>query len=229
MPHHRSKGFLICFSGLDGTGKSVHALKLSHLLKLENYSCKCIHGRWDPSLSYPFLAFLRLIGITRKIKKGNLQYLERSLNRVKPISLLWEFFIVVDETIATFFKVTLPLMSGTTVICDRYVYDVIADAAADLESESSVWKFPLKLAFKTTPTPDISFLMDAPESCAFGRKKDTPSMKYLRIRKRLFLNMTKYFPFTIIDSTQPAFQVDRIILSKMQELATFQEDKTRIK
>ena len=218
MNHSRGKGLLICFSGLDGTGKTVHAMKLMRFLRVENHSCKCVHGRWDPSLSYPFLAFLRLMGITRKVQKGNSQYFERSLDRSTPLSLLWQFFVWIDETVATFFKVTLPLKMGMTVICDRYVYDLVVDVAADLESESVMWKIPLKLAFKTTPNPDIAFLMVAPESCAYDRKDDTPNMKYLRIRKHLIQDLAKHFPFIIVDSTLPMPENQESVLEKVREV-----------
>jgi dTMP kinase len=197
------KGLLICFVGIDGAGKTLHALKLVRLLKMQNHDCKYVYGRWKPVLSYPFLAFLRLIGYSKNIVKESRIYLKRYYGRSKPVSLVWLFFIWIDVTISTFFRVLLPLKRGKIVICDRYVYDVVVDAMADLEDDSLIGKIPFRLILVTTPKPEIVFLMDADESIAFARKKDTPSVDYLRIRRKLYFELATRFSFLVLDSTKP--------------------------
>jgi thymidylate kinase len=212
---HSRKGQLICFVGIDGSGKTSNALKLLNRLKMEKRSCKYVYGRWSPVLSYPFLAFLRLVGYSKRVEKGNRTYLERYYSRNKPVSMVWLFFVWIDVTIRTALGVLFPLRRGKIVVCDRYVYDVMVDAMADVHDSSAMWKIPLRFVLATTPKPNVVFFMDVPESRAFARKEDTPNMEYLQVRRRLFRKMAKDFAFVEIDSTKPPNENQETILQTL--------------
>jgi thymidylate kinase len=44
--------------------------------------------------------------------------------------------------------------------------------------------------------------MDIDERIAFDRKRDVPSLEYLSTRRKLYLQLARYFDFTVIDATK---------------------------
>jgi len=68
-------------------------------------------------------------------------------------------FFFVDFQIKNRLKIGFPLLLGKTVICDRYVYDLIAGLmTSDLLTNNFV-----KLLLQTMPIPHLSFFLDASE------------------------------------------------------------------
>ena len=174
-----NKGYLIAFTGIDGSGKTTHAELLVKSLKESGVNVSQIWSGWNPF----FLRFLikrwqKRKGNTVSSNKGayrNSKTLEgkRLLNNLF-FRWIWLSYFFVDYGLQLFVKIRLSLMRRRTVISDRIFYDIIIDQAVNLgdrkdwllNSLDSLW---MNLLF---PKPDLVIYVDCPPDIAFLRKKE---------------------------------------------------------
>jgi len=219
----KTKGLLICFTGIDGSGKTTLSKELVELLKKKGVKCKYVYGRLNPLILKPFIfigdrLFLRGKDISE-------DYLEYSNTKKKVIvkysflSKLYQQILLFDYLLQMFFKVKLPLIFGKNIICDRYVYDtVITDLSIDMDYSETEIKKALKKCFYTVPKPDLSFLIDLPEVIAFQRKDDTPSVEYLKERRKIYLDVGKEEGMVILDGSIPLNNLKCVLEDRVEEL-----------
>ena len=64
------RGFLVAFSGVDGSGKSTQIRLLERGLRKNGTKVVRIRNRWRPLISLPLLVFLRRLGYARVHNAG---------------------------------------------------------------------------------------------------------------------------------------------------------------
>jgi len=192
------RGFLVCFTGVDGSGKTTHAKALMKYLEQKGYSCVYVWGAPRPILSYIFFAFTRLMGYWEETRKNAYTNpLEYAPERIaKKFGVLLRFFLFIDFHLKTILKVRLPLILGKIVVCDRYFYDLVME----LKRTEVLSKKMIFLLSKTLPQPIITFLLDAPETFIYKRRNF--SHEELELKRKIFLQLAKLFKFTLIDSSK---------------------------
>ena len=62
-----------------------------------------------------------------------------------------------------------------------------------------------------SPEPDITFLIDVPEKIAYQRKDDTPSIEYLKERRKMYLDMGKAYKMVIFDGSKSLEDLKNLI------------------
>lgn len=103
-------GKFIYLTGTDGVGKSTHC---------EMIPGKHVWMRMPFLFSYPVLVYCRLRGLS----SGKQWYFYKSLF----ISWLFPRVLLFDTLVMSIIKIYIPMALGKTVICDRYVYDILVD------------------------------------------------------------------------------------------------------
>lgn len=193
----KRKSLLICFTGVDGSGKTTHAKFLIRYLNENGYSCTYVWGALRPIFSYFFFAFTRLMGYWKEVKKNAYTNPLENANKklAKKLGFLLRFLYFVDFQIKAF-KIRVPLMLKKIVICDRYFYDLLMELE---RSNLSSQKFS-NILYNTLPHPTITFLLDAPENLTSERRR----FLYIdqKSKRRIFLKMSKTFNFIIINSSE---------------------------
>ncbi|MEM3378391.1 MAG: hypothetical protein QW674_05540 [Candidatus Bathyarchaeia archaeon] len=192
------KGVLICFTGVDGSGKTTHARSLMKYLKQTGYSCEYVWGASRPIFSYIFFAFTKLMGYWRITKENAytnpLEYAPKRLAKKLGPLLLFLYFI--DFQIKTSLKIRLPLMFGKNIICDRYFYDLLMELE---RSNLSSQRFVSVLSV-TLPQPTVTFLLNAPE-ILIGERRGFSYME-IKSKMKIFLELSKVFNFIVVDSSK---------------------------
>jgi thymidylate kinase len=198
---HSQKGLLICFTGLDGSGKTSHAESLYHYLSDKGYACHYAWAGTKPFLSYFFFGFTWLLGYWER-KESNNEYSIDPIGRApknickKALNAVWRFFVFADFEIRTLISIRLPLIFGKTVISDRYVYDLIAGLMA---SSLSTRNFA-KLLLQTMPHSDLTFFLDAPERLISVRR-GIP-IDVVRKRRAQYLLLAHSLNFFILNASK---------------------------
>ena len=218
----KTKGFLICFTGIDGTGKTTLSKELVELLNEKGVKCKYVYARLNPFILKPFI----LLGGLVFLRGGEISenYSEYSNTKRKAIikhSLLSKFYeriLLLDYIFQIFFKVKIPLIFGKNIVCDRYVYDtVITDLSVDMNYSKGRVISLLNNLLRFFPEPDITFLIDVPEKIAYQRKNDTPSMGYLKERREIYLDVGKEYEMVILDGYRDLSDLKIEIKNKVME------------
>lgn len=213
--------FLICFTGIDGSGKTTLSKALVKMLNKNGIKCKYVYGRLEPFILKPFISIGRRIFLKGKNMLDDYREyssMKREVMKKKPfLSWLCRNILLFDYSLQLLFKIRVPVMFGKNIICDRYIYDtVITDLSVDMGySKSEIIKL-IKLLFYIAPKPDLVFLIDVPERIAFQRKNDTPSIEYLKEIRGIYLEVGKDEGMVILDGSKSLHEIQKIVIESVQ-------------
>jgi thymidylate kinase len=143
---------------------------------------------------------------------------KKSFLHRRSLAKLHETSVLTDYLIQVMFKVTIPLLLGANLICDRYVYDtVISDLAPDLGYSPQRVQEVINLCFRVMPRPDLVLWLDVPETVTLQRKSDVAARQYLSERRRIYSTIAADGRHMVaLDGTMPMDQ----ILNRVVALAT---------
>jgi len=192
------KSHLVCFTGVDGSGKSTHAKSLNKYFVEQGYSCRYVWCAFRPFFAYSFFIFTRILGYWKNTKKN--VYTDPLEYAPKPIATrlgkVWRVLLFIDYQMRVLIKIKLPLLSEKVVICDRYFYDIIMELQlSNVSSQSFV-----SVLSKSLPKPTVTFLMKVP--CDQAQNRRDFSKRYFERRDKILQNLSEKFSFIIIDSSQ---------------------------
>jgi dTMP kinase len=190
---------VVCFSGIDGTGKTTHATKLVETFKNMAIPCQYARGIFEPKISYPFMAFVYLV-------TGG--YRRKDYHKSRILRGIWNYIVILDFLYIYLTQIKIPLLMSKSVICDRYVYDLIVS----LKYNGLYNERASKILLKLIPKPDLVFILDIPEDVSNLRKDDTKdavnikdsdsATDYLRFHRKSFLESAKSLNIPVIDATK---------------------------
>lgn len=209
------KRFLITFSGIDGSGKSSQVVSLQSTLSLRSLPVVRAWAGNKPILSYPFLALIRLLGLTRRKKIQGLIFVRRDIRRNRAIAYLWPLILALDFVPKALVSVAVPLHRGKIVICDRYVYDFIAE----LNEDDLLGAKGKMILMNLLPKPDLAFLMDVDTELAWkraltpGRAREQPIYD-LAGRRGAYLQLSKEVGMIVVNGARDADQNRALILKE---------------
>ena len=203
----RTKGFLICFTGVDGTGKTTLSKELVRSLNERGIRCEYVYARLTPIISRPFMLIGRSIFLRGRSEFGNYpEYTNTkrvAMEKNSTLSRFYQQILLFDYLLQVFFKVKVPRRFGKNIVCDRFIYDtVITDLSVDMDYSIDTTMRLLDSMSRFFPEPDITFLIDVSEEIAYQRKDDTPSIEYLRERRNIYLTIGKEYEMVILDGTK---------------------------
>jgi thymidylate kinase len=210
------KGIFICFTGIDGSGKTTLAnITIDTLNKydLESNYAYCGWRQFESPIIKPIVHLLtefisnqtgdNPIDKTRK---------ESMDEKVKDkFSYLFEFMLLIDYIFIIFIKLILPLCKGNNIVCDRYFYDVAINTGLDLSKSTNEIRKLLNLLRFILPKPNIVFLVDVPIGISYSRKDDIPYDGYLSKHRKLFLDIANDSNMVILNGTLPLDKQGKII------------------
>lgn len=208
----RKTPILVCFVGIDGSGKTTLARGLVETMRRRGIKYYYVYGRLRPFLARPvYLAGRALLLRSVDMAEDYAGYsrIKRSLFRNRLISIPYGCLLLFDCFLQVMLKVKLPLLLGRNVVCDRYIHDtVVTDLAVDMSFSQETVTRILRIGLAVCPTPDIAFLVDVGEEVAFGRKIDVPAIKYLRERRTVYLTVAEEFGMTLLDSSKKLAELE---------------------
>jgi len=219
MNNTRKRGILICFVGIDGSGKTTQAQALAKVMR-EEYQSK-VRTPWvkfEPKMTKPFLEIAKWLFFRGKdMYQDYADYLstKRSLLRNWFWSTLYRYLLLIDYFPQVFFKIRLPLERMEIVICDRYIYDTVVDLAVDSNYPTQQLRQTMRYYSRLFPRPDMIFLLDLPEEIARQRKGDIPSLRYLTERRKAYLAISQDYKMRVLDGTAETIRLGDLVKSEV--------------
>jgi thymidylate kinase len=192
---------LICFCGIDGSGKTSHAKDLHLELRKRSIKTKIINIRGAVAFE-PFIGFLgklKIVSIKSNIQKPfRFYYLKCN----GPLQLIWEILILSFFLVSSLVRVCIPLILGYTIICDRYVYDILVDLIVVTENWSLLSKSTLaRISLKSSwVNKGITIMLETDKFEAIKRKRDITDVNYYSIRQSLYRQFSRQFSIPVVDS-----------------------------
>ena len=213
--------FFICFTGIDGSGKTTLAKSLVVVMKRKGIECRYVYNRFNPFMLKPFIIvaralFLRGTDVFEDYTEDC--NAKKKLFKNRFLSVIYQSFLLFDYSFQIFLKVKIPLMLGRNIICDRYIYDTVCtDLAVDLNYSEKKTMDILRKCLYLFPKPDMIFLIDVLEEVAYGRKGDVPSVDYLKDRRNIYLEIGREHEMMILDGTQDLAELKDVVGNKVIE------------
>ena len=212
--------FLICFTGIDGTGKTTQAKNLVSALKVKGITSRYVWNTYQPILTKPFLIIAKVLFFRNKDAFQNyIAYTDtkRGLFKNKLLAKAYECLVLFDYLCRSFIDIRLPLIFGRSVVSDRYVYDVVVNLAVDLGYSNKASRSLLSKLSRWLPKPDIAFLIDMSEETCYQRKTDVPSIEHLKWRRKIYLNIGKANGVVMLDGSVNIRELENIIRNKVEQ------------
>lgn len=209
-------GFIICFIGIDGSGKTTLARALLSSLQEHGIPCEYVWGRFG-SVLVDRLVFLYKKAVMRRKQKPDcpedFQKVKSWFFHHRFTNLLYASFVLVDYLWQVLWKIWRPHLRRKNLVCDRYVQDSIFDLAVDLGFSVPTCLKILDLYLRLAPEPDMIFIIDLPEQVALARKGDIPSLEYLCSRQELYSRLKNTKGYITLNGTVPPEQLHHQTLS----------------
>ena len=211
----RKRNLLVSFSGIDGTGKTTHAAKLTRTFKDMRIPSQFAECLWSPKLSYPFMALVYLLTGWRR----------KDYHKSKILRKVWNYIVILDFLFIYLFRIKRYLIIGKTVFADKYAYDLLTTLMYnDLYNEKAS-----RIMLKLFPPPDLVFIFDIPEEVSNKRKDDTIEYvrrfgsdqdvdKYLKIRREGYIKIANSLGIPIIDARKDFNALHEEIFNKIVEM-----------
>lgn len=201
------KGFLICFTGVDGSGKTTHAKRLAVYLKKKHDGCSYVWGASRPFLSYGFFVLTWILGYWKSTKKNACtDPLEFAPTRIRhTLGGLLRFLCFVDYQIKVTARIRFPLSFDRIIICDRYFYDMLMEL--ELSKVNSA-RFT-SIVSNSLPRPTVTFLMIVSDAVAKDRR-GFPSNHFSR-RNKVLRDFHEIYKFVVVDSSKTLEENQRFI------------------
>lgn len=215
---------IICFNGIDGSGKSMQARALVERLNRAGRPAVYLWCGGESWLTRPLTRLAqRMLGAPRlwagrRPRAGDARSLDqdvgaryrgylsttRRLFAPRIVRTAW-LRVALLEHAAEIWKLMLPhRAAGRILICDRYIYDSIVDVAvlAGLEPAAFLPLLRDPLTF-CVPRPRAGFLLDLPAEAALRRKDDVADPAILEVRVPLYRAAAAGLGMRVLDATAP--------------------------
>ena len=212
---------LICFSGIDGAGKTTLANEVIKILMCYGIDARYVAARFDSLLARIIGGLLKKIfSLDNKTRSEQVRVFntKRSLlNKTFPATI-YISYVTFAYIVQIFFKVFLSLMANRIIVCDRYVYDTAVDLAVDLGFEDHKFVNFLHIFLNFFPKPDLIFVVDVPEDMAYFRnlrKEDILYKEYFEYRRRLYILLSKELGIIPINGYKKKDELEKILSSAL--------------
>ncbi len=195
---------IVYFCGIDGCGKTTQTVLLKRDLDRLKLPCRHVNLRWAAFFSWPFYAVCRVLRYTKCEQNIYGTWIKvHYFYRNKALSKIFPWLFMIDLTLRTHLVIKPHLRRGSVILCDRSSIDGLIDVMADTH-DFDLWnKFPGRMLLSLILPNSPVFLLDLDELKAFGRKTDTPSLEFIMIRRKLFLELGNRFGFSILNADKP--------------------------
>ncbi len=201
MDKDKMQSKIICFAGLDGSGKTTQARQLNIWLNQTGQSSEFVRFHTEPNKAEQ-----------AEIIQKSAQYLiENQLTlSLSGLQFLKEGFFV-EMKIKD--NVLPALADGKNIVIDRYIETF--DAYSAIFGKKENW---IRMVNKTLPRPDFYFFIDvSPEVCLSriiksGRRiSDHESLELLEKARTYYLEHQEDYSFIIIDGMRSSEEVSQEI------------------
>jgi thymidylate kinase len=199
---------LITVSGPDGSGKSEIAGKVAHALELCEVPARVVWGRGGFSwLAVAGKALLRKT-VPSTVPAAQDESAKRAFMRSGFRRWIYSWLMVLEQAVAMQ-RIRFLLASGHTVICDRYVYDSMADFRSRLPAGNgnSLPSSAAAFLLGASRSPDLAMLIDVDPVLAHARKNDGTSLQSRKDLAAAYGEISMLFPFRHVDGSRSLEQV----------------------
>lgn len=232
--HVRSQpGLLVTISGVDGSGKSLHAERLRGAFATCDVRVK---GVWARGASSKGVGTVLRAGKSvlasgsqndaptpeevaeasrahGAAARGEAARFEQRQRRLRNPVVRWVFSVVyaIDLIWPYVVRARAYILTGNVVVCDRYIYDALVDYALFTGTNPSQPPMALNVLRTLVPRPRAAFVLDVDPDEALRRKPEEGGTAHLTAARAMFLDIAHSHRLDVMPADANAEQVQSAI------------------
>jgi hypothetical protein len=165
----------IYITGCDGVGKTTQTRLLLAQLQKQRIKARHLWLRFPFLFSAPLLTFARGRGYSWSEVHQGVRHGYWDFRRSWMMRCVFPWVLLLDATIAAVWKVYLPLGLGWTIVCERFVLDMLIDLAVAYDDTSFFARLPGKWYVRLLPTNIHTVILDLDTETIRQRRPDLRS------------------------------------------------------
>lgn len=198
---------IICFIGLDGSGKSTSIEHAYNELKKQDMKVEIVRVAYVVKV----MSFCVKIGKRILLKKDSdpytgdyKSYLRKMRSQAQNgfIYNVFSFLTTLEFKAQIFFNIQVKRWMGKILLIDRYIYDNAITYAANLGKGEKYIRQTIEGKWKHSPKPDLIIYIKTPVEICCLRKDDIPDPLYLQIREPLYETLASIYDVKTISGSQ---------------------------
>jgi dTMP kinase len=159
---NKRRGTFICFTGIDGSGKTTLARELIDAINKKGFETKYWWCKFE-SFKFEYLLVRFFKGVFKNSDRSNLDgHFSKRPHRNSFHLDVYQYLVIFSYIYRIFLNIRLPLFFGRSVVCDRFICDALVDFVTEFEYSKEKTQKMLKVLSSLTPKPDLIFLVDLP-------------------------------------------------------------------
>lgn len=201
----KGEPLFICFSGIDGSGKTTCAKMLLQDFRERGLPAKYVWLNNKPMLFAPIRMLAHKTILQGKDMNEDYESYDQ---RRKDYASKWRFarkvyygVMLLDYLLWVHWSLLPYYFRGVNIVCDRYIYDLAINLGDILGYSTEEEIQFIRRLQRLVPRPSHVFICDVDEQIAFQRKSDTPHLSYLVAHRPRYRLIAEAFQFPVLDSS----------------------------
>lgn len=221
----------IYFAGVDGSGKSTYVEMLIKEFERRGLKAKRVWLRFNYFLTKPVLLYCRLTGLTRRPVRGRRKISVHDFYRSHFIGNLVQYLHLIDTCLHYIIRVVIPLkFTKTYILCDRFVYDILADFMIENRDMSIPKKRISKLLLGLLPANALIVYFKVDKEEIVRRKPEVlDDDEDYDFKYAVYQELEKYFNFDMLDNSGSIQSVFDEVLKQVDGNSETQEAPQKIR
>lgn len=191
MRNQLSKRPIICFIGLDGSGKSTCVEYAYKMLKAQGLPVEIVRAAYVLNFMTVFVKAGKRILLRKDhdpFESDYRQYLMRMREHAKKgfVYKVFSFLTTLEFRLQIWINIRLKQRMGKVLLVDRYIYDNAVTLSANLDGGITFVHQEIHGKWRAAPKPDMIIYIKTPADVCYSRKDDIPDIYYLTIREPLY-------------------------------------------
>ncbi|HEY3312581.1 MAG TPA: hypothetical protein VGK00_13150 [Anaerolineales bacterium] len=201
----------IYITGCDGTGKTTQSCLLFERFQTAGVKARRVWLRFPFFFSLPLLAYARWRGLSWYEQSGEVRYGYWDFSRSRLLQEVLPWLLLLDAALAGIPKIYLPLWRGETVICERFILDMLVDLGVAFGNNELYRKLPGRLYLKLLPRNARIFILDLDANTIRKRRADLLADKRLETRLEAYRSLSNNLSLRVFSSALPVNAVNELI------------------
>jgi thymidylate kinase len=202
----------IHLAGVDGTGKSTQVKAILVLLAQQGIPARQVWLRFPRLFCIPFLIYARLRGLSRREVVDGYEHGYWNFTGSWLMVNVFPWALWLDTLLFSLVKVYIPLWRGETVVCDRFITDIVADLMAGIDDPHFDERRVGRLFWALLPARTRIVICDLETEVARQRSPELKGDRSHSRRRQIYLALARRHHLPIVSTQEPVDAVTNRLL-----------------
>jgi predicted nucleotidyltransferase len=206
----------IYIAGCDGTGKTTQTGMLLDKFHSQGINADRIWLRFPFFFSLPLLLYARFRGLSWYERNGTVKQGYWDFRSSWTMRNIFPWILLIDASIAAFFRIYLSLWREKTIICERFVLDMLVDLSIAFDDHLFIENIPGRLFLRLLPKNSFVVILNLDQGTLRKRRFDLVFDRKLNRRIQEFESLASWYLFPMISTKRNVNEVNNKVLQLLR-------------